>query len=199
MRSVFNLNDQNEDLDSKITVGLEKIASVFRYLIWEDAKDLKLSPIQLQILIFVNYHSSEYATVSYLSKEFSVTKPTISDAVKSLELKELIQKNIDLNDSRSYTIQLTNFGKEYVLKSESFASPLLQLIQDVDTQSKKQLWETLSKLIYQLHQKDIITVQRICYSCSFYSEKAGKSYCNLLNKDLKKEDIRIDCPEHKIA
>ena len=199
MGSIFNLNSQNANLDSKITAGLEKLASVFRYLVWEDAKELKLSPIQLQILFFTHYHSSEYNTVSYLSKEFSVTKPTISDAVKSLDSKGLIQKKSDANDSRSYTIQLTNLGNEYVAKSENFANPLFHLIQNVDEEGKKQLWETLSNLIFQLHQKDIISVQRICYSCSFYDEKLGESHCNLLNTVLKKEDIRLDCPEHKTA
>lgn len=199
MGSIFNLDNQNRDIDSKITVGLEKIASVFRNLVWEDAKDLKLSPIQVQILIFINYHSPEFCTVSYLSKEFGVTKPTISDAVKSLEVKSLILKNSDVNDTRSYTIALTDLGLDYVSKSENFASPLQKLIQEINGKDKRVLWETISNLIYQLHQNEIITVQRICYTCQFYSEISGKSHCNLLNKELHSQDIRIDCPEHKIA
>lgn len=199
MGSVFNLENQNKDIDSKITVGLEKIASVFRYLVWEDAKDLKLSPIQLQILIFIHYHEVEYNTVSYLSKEFNVTKPTISDAVKSLELKNLIVKNTDISDSRSYTMQLTSLGIEHVLKSENFTLPLHKLIEKIDSSDKKVMWQTLSNLIYQLHQSDIISVQRMCYSCSFYSENSGQSHCNLLNKNLKTEDIRIDCSEYKVS
>ena len=84
MESIFNLENQNQNLDSKISAGIEKLSSVFRVLIWEQAKNLGLSPIQIQILIFLNYHSEHLATVSYLAKEFSLTKPTISDAIKIL-------------------------------------------------------------------------------------------------------------------
>ncbi|QYS85590.1 winged helix-turn-helix transcriptional regulator [Flavobacterium oreochromis] len=124
MKSAFNLKFQNLSIDNKIVAGLDKLATVHRYLIWEQSKKLALSPIQIQILIFIKYHNEKYSTVSYLAKEFGVTKPTISDAVKILEQKGLIKKIQDVNDSRSYSMKLTTNGVEMVLKAEDFAQPL---------------------------------------------------------------------------
>ena len=80
--SVFNLNIQNENTGNKIVAGLERLSHVFKTLLWEKAKQHGLSPIQIQLLIFIQYHSDEKNTVSYLAKEFSVTKPTVSDAIR---------------------------------------------------------------------------------------------------------------------
>ena len=50
--SVFNPNHQETDISSKIVAGLERISEAFKVLLWEKAKLLGLSPIQIQILIF---------------------------------------------------------------------------------------------------------------------------------------------------
>jgi len=94
--SVFNIIDQNINLDSKIVAGLERLSQVFRILLWEKAKEYSLSPIQIQLMIFIQHHSQDKTTISYLAQEFNFTKPTISDAVKVLEQKKLINLQTEL-------------------------------------------------------------------------------------------------------
>ena len=77
-KSVFDTSFQQESVSNKIVVGLERISEVFRTLLWAEAKKSGVSPIQIQILIFIAYHKSSLCTVSYLAKELDVTKPTIS-------------------------------------------------------------------------------------------------------------------------
>jgi len=57
--SAFNLNGQNQKIESRIVVALERISEAFRVLLWNESKENALSPIQIQILIFVYFHSSE--------------------------------------------------------------------------------------------------------------------------------------------
>ena len=90
MKSDFDLEFQNENIESKIIASLERVSQAFRVLLWQESKDFSLSPIQVQVLIFLLHHSVEKKTVSYLADEFNVTKATISDTVKSLEQKQLI-------------------------------------------------------------------------------------------------------------
>lgn len=85
--SAFDLSTQNNDFTSKIVAGLERVSEVFRLLLWQHSKVIGLSPIQIQILMFVEYHAEDLCNVSYLAKEFNVSKPTISDAVKVLKKK----------------------------------------------------------------------------------------------------------------
>ncbi len=193
--SVFNLDQQNNQIDTKIVAGLERLSQVFRILLWDKAKEQNLSPIQIQLLLFIQNHSSSVATVSYLAQEFHVTKPTISDAVKVLEQKNLVLKLPDATDTRSYTIQLTESGKEVVRKTEDYADALTKMIAVEGETDKQILWQTILSLISQLNRLNIISVQRMCFTCVHYAKTDQSHFCNLLNLPLQIQALRIDCPE----
>jgi DNA-binding MarR family transcriptional regulator len=197
--SVFNLSNQNSSLDNKIVAGLERLSQVFRILLWEKAKEHSLSPIQIQLLIFIHHHSVDKTTVSYLAQEFNFTKPTISDAIKILEQKNLIKKNTDSNDTRSYTIQLTVSGKKIVSETENFTNPITEIITKSNEADKLILWENISNLISLLNRQEIISVQRTCFNCRHYTVKNKNAFCTLLNQKLLTKDIRIDCEEFDLA
>jgi len=197
--SVFNLSNQNSSLDNKIVAGLERLSQVFRILLWGKAKEYSLSPIQIQLLIFIQHHSADKTTVSYLAQEFNFTKPTISDAIKVLEQKNLIKKNTDNKDTRSYTIQLTASGKKIVSETENFANPITEIITKSNEADKLILWESISNLILLLNRQGIISVQRTCFNCGHYTVKNKNAFCTLLNQKLLTKDIRIDCEEFDLA
>ncbi len=195
MKSIFDPARQIADVPSKVVVGLERISEAFKVLLWREAKELGLSPIQIQILIFLAYHAKSLQTVSYLAKEFNVSKPTISDAVRILHQKKLVLKSASEIDSRSYTLKLTSPGKKIVEKVAHFTTPLHEVISSFKKEELNNLFEVLSKLIFKLHQKDIISVQRTCFGCRFYQESSSRHYCRLLKKRLSSSAIRLDCEE----
>ncbi|MCM4151727.1 MarR family transcriptional regulator [Arenibacter sp. N53] len=194
-KSIFNPDHQETDVSSKIVAGLERISEAFKVLLWDKAKLLGLSPIQIQILIFIAYHKTEFCNVSHLAKEFNITKPTISDAIRVLDKKGLITKNYSSSDSRSYSIGLSTTGKNVVAETSDFAHPLKTQLTTINQTDLEGLFGTLSKLIYQLNRSGILTVQRTCYGCKFYSMDNKQDYCNLLDKALLNTEIRLDCPE----
>jgi DNA-binding MarR family transcriptional regulator len=193
--SIFNPEFQNQSTSSKIIVALERISEAFKVLLWDKAKEFGLSPIQIQILIFVAYHKQELCNVSHLAKEFNVTKPTISDAIRALLNKGYIEKDFSSSDSRSYSIILTQTGKNVIKQTENFAKPLKTNLDTIEEAKQDDLFNSLSQIIYKLNQTGILTVQRTCYGCMFYENKNSNHFCNLLNQTLKISDIRIDCPE----
>ena len=83
------------DLNQKIVNSLERISQAFRVLLWNESKEYGLSPIQIQILIFLFTHSPEKRKISYLAREFDMTKATISDSVKVLFQKSLVTKEFE--------------------------------------------------------------------------------------------------------
>lgn len=196
---VFNLTDQNKETANKITAGLEKIGQVFRSLLWEKAKDLDLSPVQIQLLLFVQQHQPQHNTVSYLAKEFLLTKATISDAVKVLEKKKLVSKHFKPEDGRSYSIKPTVAGKKIIRETENFAEPVARLILQLSSSEKNELWKNISSVIELLYKSGAISVQRNCTNCGHYSIENKTAYCNLLKTRLNFPDIRMDCPEFDAA
>jgi len=197
MESIFDLEIQQNSTDAKIVAGLERISQVFKVLLWEKAAQFGLSPIQIQLLIFIRYHSKEKATVSYLAKEFNVTKATISETVKVLEKKNYIVKNSNTRDSRSYAIGLTDEGLKIVSSTENFTYPLTDSISTISQKEKIILWKNISSLLYELHLSQVIKVESSCYSCRFYTEKNKEKHCSLMDLKLETQNIRLDCREHE--
>jgi len=189
----------NQSINQKITYGLERIAKAFRVLLWEESKLYKISPIQIQILLFCASHKQENLKVSFLANEFNLTKATISDSVKVLIKKELLSKKINLSDSRSFTVKLTKKGNEIVNKAKGFTSVLNKSIDSLTTIEKENLLANILSIIYQLNQQKIISIQRMCLTCFHYEKKGNTNYCNLLETVLKKEELQIDCPDHKMT
>ena len=185
--SVFNPDQQQNDISSKIVAGLERISEVFKTLLWEKAKVIGLSPIQIQILIFISFHRQELCKVSHLAKEFNVTKPTVSDAVRILDNS--------LADSRSYLIRLSAQGEKVVSETQDFAMPIKSQLKNLNNAELESTFQTLSQLIYKLNRLGILTVQRTCFGCKFYQKNETTDYCSLLEKELLNQDIRLDCPE----
>jgi len=194
--STFNPEQQQKDISSKIVAGMERISEVFKILLWDKAKQVGLSPIQIQILIFLAFHKRELCNVSHLAKEFNVTKPTVSDAVRILDKKGFILKDFSSADSRSYTIILSDLGIELVSKTYDFSDPLKTQVKGLSPVELQSLFRTLSQLIYKLNRVGILSVQRTCFGCKFYKKHNEIHYCNLLEVELLNEDIRIDCPEY---
>ena len=193
--SIFNIELQQKKITSKIVVSLERISEAFKSLLWDYAKTIGLSPIQIQLLIFIAYHKDELCKVSHLANEFNITKPTISEAIKVLNTKGLIKKEYSELDNRSYTISLTIKGAKVVENTENFADPIMVEVEKIDNKSLDILYGSLTQLIYNLNKKGVLNVQRTCYACRFYEKNKRRHYCNLLAKELYIKEIRIDCPE----
>src|SRR5690554_4955636 len=194
-KSIFNPEQQQKDISSKIVAGLERISEVFKVLLWEKAKLVGLSPIQIQILIFIAFHKQNLCNVSHLSKEFNVTKPTVSDAIKILDKKGYIIKDYSTEDNRSYSISLSDSGNDLIAQTYDFANPLQTQVDSFSPIELENLFSTLSQLIYKLNRHGILNVQRTCYGCKFYRKNENSDYCNLLQRELINNEIRLDCPE----
>jgi DNA-binding MarR family transcriptional regulator len=171
----FDLDTQQQHTESKIVVALERIAEAFRVLLWEQSKETKLSPIQIQLLIFLQFHAEDQCKVGYLAQEFNMTKATISDSVRLLKEKGLIKTETDPSDTRSYVIHLTEQGKAIVQKTTSFANAIEKPLHSFPAQQKEVLLASLLNIIYQLQKAGIITIQRMCLSCRFYQSHEDHS------------------------
>ena len=187
------------DLNQKIIVSLERISQAFRVLLWNEGKKYGLSPIQIQILHFIHSHSAEKCKISYLAKEFDMTKATISDSVKALFQKSLVRKEPEPQDTRSFSIHLTKDGEEIVQNTIVFMDELDNSLKRFGQSEKENLLVNLLGMIDSLHQSGVITLQRMCFTCSHYASHFQESphYCQLLQKQLNGSDLQIDCPEHQ--
>ncbi|WP_035558420.1 MarR family winged helix-turn-helix transcriptional regulator [Hymenobacter sp. IS2118] len=198
----FDPDQQNHppSVDRKIVAALERLSGVFRLLLWQQATGEGLSPLQLQLLVFLRFHRPGQDTVSHLAREYHVSRPTVSEAVKTLEHKQLVQRHADPADLRSHSLQLTPGGRELADRASQFAGPLHQPVARLPARQKLSLYQSLFGVIDELQQAGVIPVQRMCFSCRFYGQQPDSGhFCHLLQIPLEGAQLRLDCPEHEIG
>ncbi|MBS1614957.1 MAG: winged helix-turn-helix transcriptional regulator [Bacteroidetes bacterium] len=196
MQHPFSLSIEDKHLEGKIVVALGRISEAFRVLLWKEGKELSLSPIQIQFLIFLRFHAAEQCSVSYLAQEFNLTKATVSDSIRVLIQKGLLRK-METTDMRSFRIRLTKEGLQLAGRAAHFALPVEEPLSSFSEGQKEALFTGLIQLIRELNKQGIISIQRMCFTCGHYEQKEGRHYCKLLQQQLLPNELRLDCPEHE--
>lgn len=189
---------QAQSLDARLFASLDKAGELIRALQWEQAKAHKVSPLQLQVLLFLCYHDAPLRKAAQLAAEFSVTRATISDTIKSLLSKGLILKEPDPEDSRSSFLHLSAKGEGLVREVEGFPEPVLESLQGLPEADKGVILAALLKVLYQAFEKGLIKPQRMCFACRHYEgDREERHRCGLLKVALQPAALRLDCPEHE--
>lgn len=168
---------------------------------WNQAKHLGISPLQIQLLIFIANHSEEYANVTYLATEFLITKPTISGAIKVLVKKKLLEKKPSEIDKRAFSLVLTSEGQKAVEAASAYTDPLQKAIKKQSPADQARFFVTLNAILEGLESSEQITIQRGCRSCGFFErdEVRGSDFCQHFDQYLLPRDLRLDCPEFESA
>lgn len=196
MSSPFDPTHQFKDLDARIIVALERISEAFRVMLWEAGKKYKLSPIQVQLIIFLNYHDRGHCTITCLSEEFAMSKPTISEVVKTLEAKGLVQKVNSEKDSRSFNLRLSASGRNMAASLEHFTAPLSRHLHVHSREEKQQMYDCLLNALTGLRKEGVIRRQRMCPTCDHLLLRKTGNHCGKLKKDMQPNEYLLDCQDH---
>ena len=204
MGSVFDPSAQHDDVDAKVVAALERLSQVFRVRLREDAWERDLSPTQAQFLIYLLHHDVQLRRVSQLAREFDLTQATVSDAVASLETKELVKREEWPEDRRVVTLRLTPNGMNLATNLSRWADPIREHLKRFSPDEREAVMRFLIGLIGSLQTSGLITVARMCVTCKFFRQdihpgEPSPHHCGLLNVPLGRADLRVDCPEHEPA
>lgn len=184
-------------IEKKIFSALERIHTASRSALQRAATSHGISPLQAQILRFVDARST--ASVSQLADQLRVSKPTVSDAVAALFEKGLIKKIVNKEDARASSLFLTRQGKQENAAINSYAGPFLDSVGQLTPEQKGALWGALLHLIQTMERQGLIPHQRMCATCRHFARNVDGAdyYCTLMNAHLTATELRIDCAEHE--
>ena len=135
-----------------------------------------------------------------LASELGVTQPTVTDSVRALELKFLVERRTDSADRRRTTVVLTPAGRQLADELSSADNDLIDAVRSLDQHSQEAALETVLTLIRHLVDAGTITVARTCFTCRFHQQgETGAHRCMLLNLELPSAGLRVNCAEHQPA
>jgi len=186
----------------KIIAGVERLSNLFRLLLWDAAKVEKLSPIQIQFLLFLHDNPSRLRTVSQLAREFCLTKATVSDAVKVLARKRLVEKRPSPRDGRVSMLRLTPSGRKAAERLTGWSDVVKQTMQTCRPELKETVALFIMDLIRSLQTAGVIEVARMCLGCRNFRRDvspggARRHRCMLTEKSMGNEDLKFDCKSYE--
>ncbi|GAB5518434.1 MAG: MarR family winged helix-turn-helix transcriptional regulator [Rhodothermales bacterium] len=197
--------EQPAPADYKIAAALDRLGTVFRSLLQEAAQsgDPSLSPLQAQILLFLHTHALDLGRVGQLAREFEVSAPTVSDAVRVLVKKGLLTKQRDPADGRATVLSLSAAGQVVTQHLERWADTVRASVAEASPSDQAVVLSFLLNLIGRLHTQDLISVARTCTTCQFFARHVhtgtdAEHHCMLLDAPLALSDLRLDCADHKV-
>lgn len=193
--AIFDPSVHRHDVAARIVVALERIAEAIRVSLWEKAKRHHLSPLQIQVLMFLAWHDEALCRPSVVAAEFNLRKPTISAALRSLIDKGLVVQAALPEDGRVRVLRLTPEGRALVRVLSDFADDLYAAARELDAGAQQFFLEQLLKYIEALQCREVIGLQRMCFNCRFFCVQGAKMYCRFLEKPLSAEHLQVDCPD----
>ena len=115
LKTLFNIEDSS---GMELFIMLQRVAHLSRLLDAQSGDDLELSGprwrLLLRLLIEEEQGNSAGLTPTVLSQSQRVGKNTISALLRGLEAQGLIQRTLDSADLRTFRIQLTQAGRDYL-------------------------------------------------------------------------------------
>jgi len=131
-----------------------------------------------------------------LTSWLQVRPPTLTDAVRALERKELVVRHPAAHDRRVRQVVLTEEGEKVADRFQQWHSVFMEQLPASDDEERAQVYSWLLHFIDRLQHAGYINEVRMCLACKFYRSEEHP-YCSLLKRPLRSVDLRIDCPEYE--
>lgn len=191
--------DAQISTERKIAYLLERVSLVYRVLLWNFAKEEGLTPLQIQIILFLKNRDPEECTPTSIAEDLNITKATLSDASAALMRKGIIKKRSSRKDKRTTFLTLSRRGNSVLKRIAGIDDTIVRCIKELDDYEKDRAFLLLIKLISSLHSSGLMKIARVCFTCKFFRKNATPSahLCSLTGVEHSDRDIMVNCPKYK--
>jgi DNA-binding MarR family transcriptional regulator len=152
----------------------------------------------MQFLEYVHRYPAEICTVSAIAREFDLTKATVSDSLRALEVKGLVFKEKEESDRRTSFLGITAEGKRIAKRLSRWHDPMLSVLPEGQ---KEGVLLFLMRLISSFFTEGVLSVPRVCIACAQfkwnqYPSSAKPHLCSLTGKRMSDADLNIGCSRY---
>lgn len=181
--------------EEQISAYLERVVRAIRRLENAEATAHGLNSLQLRILQLLAA-AQKKLTVGFIADELELSEPTVSDSLRALQAKKLVEKITDAQDRRIKYLQLTPAGRTIASRvAKRLRLPLTHL----DPAYLQRLSVDLHHLVGAIFDMSLLHHARICATCIYFVKTRNSAHCQLLRKNLRPADLQTDCPDHAYA
>jgi len=198
--SLFNPKYRNTPA-GQISIALYRITQAIDLLLRERGKALRLSPAQIQALLFLKYARPGVRTIGGLADRLAVTYATSSGVADALEGKHLIQRKPLPEDQRVITLGLTSKGEGKAELLEDVLDEIESAVNALPDAERAALLRATRAIVRRLQNAGYVKVYEMCWNCQFFQKDAhpddprGPHHCAFMDAPLPEPNTYLECPD----
>jgi DNA-binding MarR family transcriptional regulator len=194
--------DQHSDpIDRRIATGLHKLGLAMKHETWSLAQEAGVSPTQGQILATLSLEGR--LSGSELAERIGLTLPTVSESVRVLVDKGLVEKQPDPRHPRASLVELTAAGRGLAARVRTWPDFLASAAGSLSAPEQGAFLSGLTKMIRSLQEEGRIPTNRMCVSCVHFRPNAHAGprphHCAFVDAPMAVHHLRLECSEHEEA
>ena len=167
----------------------------FTRLVASEGWDGDLNPTQRAALLYLTRANRFSRTPSHVADYLTATRGTVSQTLKALRRKGLIEEVPSATDKRSFSYTPTADGVRLVSADDRLAEVLATLSGKDATDLSKVLVGLISGMLEQRGGRSF----GVCRTCSHHEVRGDAGYCKLIAEPLTLQDGDALCHEHENA
>lgn len=185
----------------RLTMALLRIGQATRSVALGEARELGLTPVQAQTLLFVKHTKSFATSVRRLAAHLGATHASTVGVVDGLVARGLIVRERGRHDRRVTLLRLTPAGEAACQRLSRWGHLLAEALASLSPEERALLERGLGAVIWSLRAAGHLAVAEPCRGCIYFREDAAPGsaephYCRLIERFLSEEEARKDCPDH---
>ena len=151
-----------------------------------------INPTQWAALSYLARANRFSRSPSQVSDFMATTRGTVSQTLKALAKKNLINEVRSEQDKRSISYSITKQGEAVFQKKKILEDALSHL----KTDQSSNLLRELETLVFTALKLRGLRPFGVCKTCIHHQEAPSGGFCQLLGEDLSKVEINQICHEH---
>ncbi|MCL6509770.1 MAG: MarR family winged helix-turn-helix transcriptional regulator [Anaerolineae bacterium] len=198
--SVFDPKQRNT-LGGQIGIALYRVSQAIDFLLRERAKTMRLSPAQIQALLFLKYARPSVRTIGGLAERLRVTYATSSGIADALERKRLLRRVASPADRRVTTLGLTPKGAGKAALLEDVLDEIEAVVNDLPAAEQAALLRATQAVARRLQSAGYVRIYEMCWGCQFFRKDAhpddpgGPHHCAFVDAPLPEPNTYFECPD----
>jgi DNA-binding MarR family transcriptional regulator len=186
----------------RLTMTLLRLGQATRAIGLEEAREVGLTPVQAQTLLFVKRTKSFATTVGMLARHLGATHASAVGVVDALEARGLLYRETPAHDRRVTLLRLTGAGEESCVRLQRWGHLLTEVLATLSQEERDSLERGLGGVIWALRAAGHLDVAEPCRGCIFFDENAAPGtpephHCRLIERYITEEESLRDCPDHR--
>jgi DNA-binding MarR family transcriptional regulator len=190
--------------EHQLLAGLARLGQAIRIEAWRNAGPHNLSPLQADIIAHLDA-GGRPRRQGELVQALASTPPTVSDAVKVMRGKGLVEGTRDPTDARVVLVRLTDEGQAEAQRLSIASVTLTDAIATLSGPDFASMLRSTTAIMRELQARHAIPISRMCLTCRFFEPSAHQDdpdrphHCHFVDAPFGDAELRVVCPDHQPA